>query len=60
MIPWETMGLLVGHGGLLLGLRCDDRDAFLYSESLKTGGFQLSGDDAECSVFAALQLVQSG
>ncbi len=49
------MGLLVGHGGLLLGLRCDAREP-----RLKWGGFELSGDAAECSVLAAFQLVQPG
>ncbi len=29
-------------------------------EGLKSGGFELSGDDAESSVLAAFQLVQSG
>ncbi len=60
MIRWETMGLLVGHDGLLLGLGCDARASHLYSEGLKSGGFQLFSDDAECSVLAAFQLVQSG
>ncbi len=54
------MGLLIGHGGLLLGLLCDAWDSHLYPEGLKRGGFELSGDDAECSALAAFQLVQSG
>ncbi len=54
------MGLLVGHGGLILGLCCDARDPRLYPEGLKRGGFELSGDDAESSVLAAFQLAQSG
>ncbi len=54
MIRWETMGLLEGHDGLLLGLRCDVRDPRLHSEGLKRGGFELSDNDAECSVFAVL------
>ncbi len=54
------MGLLVGHGSLLLGLRCNALDSRLYPEGLKRGGFELSGDDAESSVVAAFQLVQSG
>ncbi len=54
------MGLLVGHGGLLLSLRCDARDSPLYPGGLKRGGFELSADDAESSVLAAFQLVQSG
>ncbi len=32
----------------------------LYSEGRKRGGFELSGGDAECSVLAEFQLVQSG
>ncbi len=60
MVHWETMGLPVGHGGLLLGLRCDTRDSRLYPEGLKRCGFELTGDDAESSVLAAFQLVQSG
>ncbi len=54
------MGLLVGHGRLLLNLRCNARDSRLYPEGLKRGGFELSGDDSESSVLAAFQLVQSG
>ncbi len=54
------MGLLVGHGSLLLGLRCNARDFHLYPEGLKSGGFDLSGDDAESPVLAAFQLVQLG
>ncbi len=54
------MGILVGYGSLLLGLRCNGRDSRLYPEGLKRGGFELSGDDAESSVLAAFQLVQSG
>ncbi len=54
------MDLLVGHGGLLLGLRCDARDPRLYPEGLKGGGFELSGDDVKSSVLVAFQLVQSG
>ncbi len=53
------MGLLVGLGVLLLGLRCDARDSNFYPEGFKKDGFQLLGDDAECSVLAAFQLVQS-
>ncbi len=60
MIRWEKMGLLVGHDSLLLGLFCNARDSRLYPESLKRGGgFEQSGD-AESSVLAAFQLVQSG
>ncbi len=59
MVHWETMGLLVGHGGLLLGLRCDARDPRLYLEGLRKGGFDLSGDDAGSSVLTAFQVVQS-
>ncbi len=44
------MGLRLGHGGLLLGLSCDAR----YSR-LSRGG-----SDAESSLLAASQLVQSG
>ncbi len=54
------MGLVVGHGCLMLGLRCNARDSRLYPEGLKRGGFELSGGDAESSVLAAFQLVQSG
>ncbi len=53
----RMMGLLVGHGGLLLGLCCDDRDYRLHHEGLKGGGFELPADNAECSVLAAFQLV---
>ncbi len=60
MIRFETMGLLVGLGSLLLDLRCNARDFRLYPEGLKKGGFELSGDGAERSVLAAFQLVQSG
>ncbi len=60
VVRWETTGLLVGHGSLLLGLRCNARDSRLYLEGLKDGGFELSGDDAESSVSAAFQVVQSG
>ncbi len=59
MVHWEEMGLLVGHGSFLLGLRCDARDPRLYPEGLKRGGFELSGDDVESSFLAAFQLVQS-
>ncbi len=45
---------------MLLGLGCNSRDSRLYSEGLKKGGFELSGHDAESSVLAAFQLVQSG
>ncbi len=55
VILWESMCLLVGHGSLLLGLRCYARDT-----RLKRGGYELSADDAESSVLAAFQLVQSG
>ncbi len=51
------MGLLVGYDSLLLGLRCNARDSRLYPEGLKRGGFELSVDDAECSVLAAFQLL---
>ncbi len=55
------MGLLVGHGSLLLGLRCNACDSRLCPGDLKRGGFELSGDDdTESSVLAAFQLVQSG
>ncbi len=60
MIHWEAMGLLIGYDGLLLGLSCDARDSRLYPEGLKRGGYELSGDDTECSVLAAFQPVQSG
>ncbi len=60
VVRWESIGLLVGHGSLLLNLRCNARDSRLYPEGLKRGGFELSGDDVESSVLAALQLVQSG
>ncbi len=60
VIRGESMGLLVGHGSLLLGLRCNARDSRLYPEGLMGGDFELSGDDAESSVLAAFQLVQSG
>ncbi len=54
------MGILVGHGSLLLGLRCNALDSRLYPEGVKSGGFELSGDNAESSVFATFQLGQSG
>ncbi len=57
---WVSMGLLVNHGRLLLGLRCNARDSCLFPEGLKRGGLELSGDDAESSVLAAFQLVQPG
>ncbi len=60
VIRWETMGLLVGHDSLLLGLRCNARDSRLYPEGIKRGVFEMSGDDAESSVLAAFHLVQSG
>ncbi len=60
MIHWETMGLLAGRCGLLLGLRCDAWYSRLYPEGLKRGGFELPGDAAESSVLADIQLVQSG
>ncbi len=60
MIRWETMSFLVGNGSLLLGLCCNARDSRLYLEGLNRGGFELSGDNAESSVLAAFQLVQSG
>ncbi len=60
MIRWETMGLLVGHGGLLLDLRCDAWDSRLYSEGRKRSGFELSDDEEGRSVLAAFQLGQSG
>ncbi len=50
MISWETMGLLVVHGSLLLGLRCNARDSRLYPEGLERGGFELSGDDTEMMI----------
>ncbi len=60
VIRWETVGLLVGLGGLLLGLGCNARDSRLYPKGLKRVGFELSGDDEESSVLAAFQLVQAG
>ncbi len=50
VIRWETMGLLVGYGSLLLGLRGNAQDSHLYLEGLRRGGFVLSGDNAEFSV----------
>ncbi len=55
MIRWETTGLFVGQGSLL---HCSG--LLHLSGGLKRGGFELSGDDAESSVLAAFQLVQSG
>ncbi len=52
---WKTIGLLVGHSGLLLGLRCDARYSRFYPEGLKMGGFKFSGDDAECSILVDTQ-----
>ncbi len=55
------MGLLVGHGSLLLlGLGCNARDSRLYPEGLKRGGLELSDDDAESCALPAFQLDQSG
>ncbi len=54
------MGLLICHGSLLLGLRCNTPDFRLYPEGFKRNGFELSGDNAKSSVLAAFQLVQSG
>ncbi len=42
-----------------MGLRCDARYYRLFYEGHKKGGFQLSADDADCSVLAAFQLIQS-
>ncbi len=60
MIRWETIDLVVVHGGLLLDLRCDAWDSHLYSDGRKRSGFKLSDDDADRSVLAAFQLWQSG
>ncbi len=54
------MDLLVKHDSLLLGLRCNARDSCHFPEGLKRGGLELSGDNAESSVLAAVQLDQSG
>ncbi len=43
-----------------MGLRWDARASRLHSEDLKSICFELSGDNPECSVLAAFQLVQSG
>ncbi len=44
-----------------MGMRYDGWNSRLYLEGLNRGGFELSDDDdAECSVLAAFQLVQSG
>ncbi len=59
IVRWETMGLLVGHDDLFLGIRCDAWDPHLYPERIKRDSFPLSGGDVECSVLAAFQLVQS-
>ncbi len=56
----DSLGDRVGHGGVLLGLRCNARDSRLYLEGLKRGGFGLSGDDADRYVLPAFQVVQSG
>ncbi len=53
------MGLLVGHGNLLLGLRCNARDSRLYPEGLKKRGFELVGDDGESSVLAQAVVAES-
>ncbi len=45
--------ILVGHVAML------GTPAFILRASRRFG-FELSGDDAECSVFAAFQLVPSG
>ncbi len=57
-----TIGLLVEHSGLLLGLCCDARDPRLYPEGLKRDCFELSGDDAESwsSQVGASQGCQAG
>ncbi len=54
------MGLIVGHRSVFFKFRCNARDSHLYPGGFKRGGFELSGDDAESSVLAAFQLVQSG
>ncbi len=59
VVQWETVGLLVGHGDLLLGLRCDARDSRVHSGGLRSC-FELSGDNPECSVLAASHIVQLG
>ncbi len=61
MIHWETVGLLIGHGGLLLVLlQCNAWDSCLHSEGLNRSYSELPGDNPECSVLASFQLVQSG
>ncbi len=60
MVRWETVGLLVGHGCLLLGLRCDVRTSCLRPKGLKGSCFELFGDNPESSVVATFQLAQSG
>ncbi len=55
MIRWETTGLFVGQGSLLQYLGLPP-----LSGGLKRSGFVMPGDDAESSVLAAFQLVQSG
>ncbi len=48
--PWQ----------LVVGLALRWSGSLLYPVGLKRGGFELPVDDAENSVLAALQLVQSG
>ncbi len=56
----ETVGLLIGHVGLLLGLRCDARDSCVHFESLRRSFFELSGDNPECFGSALAGLVGLG
>ncbi len=52
-----NLGCRWGGGG---GRGCQFAFRKYHPKGHKTGGFELSGDDAESSVLAAFQLVQSG
>ncbi len=57
---WETVGLLIDHGVLLLALQCNAWDSCLHSKGLNRSYFDPPGDYPECSVLAWFHLVQSG
>ncbi len=56
----DSLGVDGPSHSVVLGVRCNARDSRRDPESLKRGSFELSGDEAESSVLAAFQLVQSG
>ncbi len=52
MVRWETVGLNVGHIGVLLDLLCDVHNTRLHSEGLKFTYFELADDVPKCYVLA--------